>query len=72
MPSPSTANALAIDPNNSTTVYVGTRSNVGVGGGVFNLVRREVYERTPGFSWLKLDVADDVVFGQMMKRAGAR
>jgi hypothetical protein len=35
-------------------------------------VRRSTFEKTPGFSYLKLEVADDVSFGQMMKRAGAR
>jgi hypothetical protein len=43
-----------------------------VGGGVFNLVRRSAYERTPGFPWLRIEVGDDVAFGQMMKRSGAR
>lgn len=47
-------------------------SSFAVGGGVFNLVRRSAYEKTPGFSWLKLEVGDDVAFGQMMKRSGAR
>jgi hypothetical protein len=47
-------------------------SKIAVGGGVFNLVRRSAFEKTPGFSYLKLEIADDVSFGQMMKRAGAR
>jgi cellulose synthase/poly-beta-1,6-N-acetylglucosamine synthase-like glycosyltransferase len=47
-------------------------SRAAVGGGVFNLVRRSTFERTPGFEWLKLEVADDVAFGQMVKRSGAR
>jgi hypothetical protein len=47
-------------------------SRLAVGGGVFNLVRRSAFEKTPGFSYLKLEVADDVSFGQMMKRGGAR
>lgn len=47
-------------------------SRVAVGGGVFNLARRSAFEKTPGFSYLKLEVADDVSFGQMMKRGGAR
>ncbi len=47
-------------------------SRIAVGGGVFNLVRRSAFEKTPGFSYLKLEVADDVSFGQMMKRGGAR
>lgn len=48
------------------------RSRVAVGGGLFNLVRRSAFERTEGFPWLKLEVADDVALGQMLKRAGAR
>lgn len=47
-------------------------SRLAVGGGVFNLVRRSAFEKTPGFSYLKLEVADDVSFGQMIKRGGAR
>lgn len=48
------------------------KSRVSVGGGAFNLVRRSAYERSPGFEHLKMEVADDVGFGQMMKHAGAR
>lgn len=48
------------------------RSRVAVGGGPFNLVRRAALERSPGFEWLRLEIADDVSFGQMMKRSGAR
>lgn len=43
-----------------------------VGGGMFNLVRRSAFERTPGFPWLRMEVADDVALGQMLKRHGAR
>lgn len=47
-------------------------SRAAAGGGVFNLVRRDAYLRTKGFEWLKLEVADDVAFGQMCKRAGLK
>lgn len=48
------------------------RSRAAVGGGTFNLVERSAWERTPGFEWLRLEIADDVALGQMMKRSGAR
>lgn len=48
------------------------RSRAAVGGGVFNLAKRSAWERTPGFEWLRLEIADDVALGQMMKRSGAR
>jgi glycosyltransferase involved in cell wall biosynthesis len=47
-------------------------SRASVGGGVFNLVKRSAFARSAGFEWLRMDLADDVSLGQMMKRAGAR
>jgi len=41
-------------------------------GGSFTDVRRSAYGRTPTFSWLRLEIGDDIVFGQMMKHSGAR
>ena len=41
----------------------------GVGVGAFNLVRRAAFEQTAGFEWFKMDVADDVALGQLMKNA---
>lgn len=48
------------------------RSRAAVGVGSFNLVRREAFERTGGFEWLRLEVADDITLGQMLKASGAR
>jgi glycosyltransferase involved in cell wall biosynthesis len=47
-------------------------SRVAVGGGMFNLVRRTAYDKTPGLEWLRMEIADDVALGQMLKRHGAR
>lgn len=48
------------------------RSRAAVGGGVFNLVKRSALERTKGFEWLRMEIADDMALGQMLKDAGAR
>ncbi|MBM4089261.1 MAG: glycosyltransferase [Planctomycetes bacterium] len=43
-----------------------------IGVGAFNLLRREAFERTAGFEWLRLEVADDVGVGLLMKQSGTR
>ena len=43
-----------------------------IGSGAFNLVRRSSFERTEGFSWLRMEVADDVALDHLMKRSGGR
>lgn len=43
-----------------------------VGIGAFNLVRREAYEKAGTHERLALDIADDVMLGKIIKRAGFR
>jgi hypothetical protein len=47
-------------------------SKVGIGVGVFTLVRRAAYDASPGWEDLKLEIADDVTLGMVLKRSGAR
>ena len=49
-----------------------TQRSEGLGVGAFNMVRRVAFEDTMGFEWFKMDVADDVALGQMMKNATGR
>jgi hypothetical protein len=41
-----------------------------IGVGAFNLVRRKMFEQTPGFEWLRLEPGDDAALGMMVKQAG--
>lgn len=47
-------------------------SKAAVGSGSFNLVRRESFDSSEGFTWLKLEIADDLALGHLMKTSGAR
>ncbi len=48
------------------------KSKASAGAGAFNLVRRSALEKTQGLEWIKLEPADDVALGQMLKESGAR
>ena len=43
---------------------------VGVGG--FNLVQRDAFLKTEGFEWLRMEVADDIGVGYLIKKNGGQ
>jgi len=47
------------------------RSTVGGSVGAFGLVRQSALERSPGIEHLRLEIADDLALGQMLKSSGA-
>jgi len=63
-----------------TLFFMGTRVaqvNRGVpsayaGIGAFNLVRRSTFERTAGWQWLKLEIADDLGLAYMINEVGGK
>ena len=46
----------------------GSKAVIGVGA--FNLVKRETFDKTPGFEWLRMETVDDMGVGLMMKNVG--
>lgn len=42
------------------------------GVGAFNLVRRSTFERTRGWEWIKLEIADDLAFAFLIDEVGGR
>jgi hypothetical protein len=48
------------------------RSKMSMGSGGFTLARRSTFDTTPGFEHLRLETADDVSLGAMVKAAGGR
>ncbi|NTU71497.1 MAG: glycosyltransferase [Coriobacteriia bacterium] len=60
--------AIAVSPDSVRD----PNSKAAVGSGGFTLVRRSAFDRTPGFEYLRLETADDMALGAMVKRAGGR
>ncbi len=58
------------------TMYASPRAvrdpatKVAVGSGGYTLIRREAFDRTPGFEHLRLETGDDMALGAMVKQAG--
>jgi cellulose synthase/poly-beta-1,6-N-acetylglucosamine synthase-like glycosyltransferase len=47
-------------------------SKAAAGVGAFNLVEAEMFRRTPGFEWLRMEPVDDYGLGVMLRQAGSR
>jgi len=47
-------------------------SKTAMGSGAFMLARRSVFDRTPGYEYLRMETTDDIALGMMMKNAGGR
>ena len=43
-----------------------------IGIGAFNLVKREIFAKTPGFEWLRMEPVDDMGVGLLVSNAGGK
>lgn len=43
-----------------------------IGVGAFNLVKKSILDKSKGIKWLRMEVADDVGMGLLIKRAGGK
>ena len=43
-----------------------------IGVGAFNLVKKSILDKSKGLRWLRMEVADDVGMGMLIKRAGGK
>jgi len=48
------------------------RSHIGMGVGAFNLARRRILEESRALDELRMEIADDVALGALLKQRGAR
>lgn len=49
-----------------------TKSETYIGVGAFNLVKYSILQESEGFEWLKMEVADDVGLGKLIKESGGK
>lgn len=47
-------------------------TNTVIGVGAFNLVKKSILDKSKGIKWLRMEVADDVGMGLLIKRAGGK
>ena len=61
---------MALAPGMRNANAINNRSAIGIGA--FNLVRRDFFEKTPGFEWLRLEVIDDMGLALMVRQYGGK
>lgn len=49
-----------------------SESSASAGSGSFMLMRRSVYDASPGFEYLRMETADDMALGMIIKQSGGR